>query len=190
MLFIIFFIERIINIIMKKFYILTIVLSSFLTSQFTYAKDLERTETYELKNYSVKVNPLAFIFGVFNGGFNYGVHEKMTLGIGGSFVKIHDVTGYGADLKMDYFLNGQRFEDSWYVSPRIGYIRVNGSNSYVQGADLGVIAGYNWLYQSGFLMNVGAGVGYSTLGGRLDGTNISAISGTHPLVEFNLGYAW
>lgn len=160
-----------------------------------FAEDKEPEQTSKEKKMNVMVSPLGLLIGALGAEFNFGVSEKITLGLGGDWFHItnHSLSanGGGAHLRMNYFLSGPRFGDSWYVSPKVTSEHVSVEGVGVKGASFAGLIGYSWLYQSGFNMNLAGGIAYSTIKvSSLNGVDIGRISGTHGTFEFNLGYAW
>lgn len=162
--------------------VLTLVCSSLGNLAFA---DAEKSS----KTYSVTVNPLSLLIGFANAGFNFGVTDRMTLGVGGDYFYVESggssATGYGGNIRMNYYLSGPRLSDSWYVSPFVSLTNYDVGAS-VLSFGTGVIAGYQWVYDSGFTMMLGGGVRYSSLSAG----SISALKGVHGTGEFSIGFVW
>jgi hypothetical protein len=89
----------------------------------------------------------------------------------------------------ELFLGQPRFTDSWVLSPYILYSIASGTSTSSTGLSLGVDAGYQWFWNSGFNMAVGLGMQYISI----DYSKViagSSLSGVIPSIRFGVGYSF
>jgi hypothetical protein len=101
--------------------------------------------------------------------------------------------GFGADAGLRLFFGGRAPEGGWF-SP-IGALfyatarSTAGERLTATGSMIGALAGYTWIWNSGFVLSLGGGLVYVDL--RLDGPGISAgAQGIVPALRLALGYGF
>lgn len=153
-------------------------------------------EEVDAKKYNVTINPIGLFFGTYNGSIDVGISNDITLGIGGAYLSVSNysrtktATGVGGDLRMTYYIDGAILTDGWYLSPLIEYVSANTFTGSASGAGFSGLAGYQWVYHSGFNMMLGGGLSYYAFNSNIGDLTIQSFSGFHPRVEFNLGFAF
>lgn len=160
--------------------------------------------SYELKRVNITVSPLGFIIGSFGGGVDFGVSDRITLGAYGSYLSrnIADVYVQGGDVgaRARFYLTGPRLSSGWYLSPSVGYTTVSigaGRRSIsVDGPEAKGIIGYQWVFDNGINIALGAGLTYRALTPKTvsqDGQQrklISSLNGIGFASEVSLGFAF
>ena len=148
------------------------------------------------KTMEISVNPLMLALGYLPLNFRVALTNKMALGLqaygrffGFGNYKIH---GGGGGISAKFFLNGTAISDSWFVEPAIGagYSNYNGVGYW--SISPRVIAGYTWVWDSGFLINLGIGAEYTHafVDKGVFGKHSYGFHGIWPTGEFSLGWAW
>ncbi len=150
------------------------------------------------KNYNVIVNPLGFVLGAANVGFEFGVSDNIALGPTIAFssysstvgTTTNKATGLGFGLMADISLGNPRFTDSWTLSPFVSYATASSStnNASASGIGIGADLCYAWFWESGFNLALGFGLQYISI----DTTALvgTSVAGVLPSLRLNLGYAF
>jgi Protein of unknown function (DUF3575) len=154
----------------------------------------------EYKNV-VKVNPLGLLFGAANVSYEHVLSEKSAIqgnvqfgGLSFGGVKYTSL-GAGADYKF-YLSNTKEAPKGFYAAPGVGFNYTSvtdGTNKYSgTGATIRGIVGNQWVWESGFALDLFGGVNYY-LGGEIKGagsTTYGKFSGILPTIGVSLGYAF
>ncbi len=155
------------------------------------------TKSYKKWDFIVSVNPITALFGSYVGQLEYGITAKNSIGIlyqymesSNSVSKIFSSKNSldkhyqtSVHLRWNYFIDGTRFETSWFVSPFIMYQRISAplyiydmrvkndltrmkllfseyiKNVHLEGFGAAFIFGYFWMLENNW--NLRAGVGAS-----------------------------
>lgn len=138
----------------------------------------------------VKVNPIGIIFGVFNAEFEHAFTEKSSFTIGASYLNwsTFDVTALGADLGYRfYFAKTTNAPAGIFLSPFIslGSYKNTDNDETAFALGYGGRAGYQWIWSSGFALDLYFGYGYQSV--KFDS---ETISGGLPQLGIALGYAF
>lgn len=160
----------------------------------------------------IKVNPLAILGGTDLLSFEHkiGDNSSAVLGLGYGGFKIGDAkyTNMGAEVQYRYF-----FEESLkgiYVGGQLGYssgkVTLDGIPSFDENFNLvstsneikfgalkvGVKGGYQWVWDSGFSLDLNLGIAYNKFSYKNSDPEFSTLkaSGVLPNFGFGLGYAF
>ncbi|HEY1115875.1 MAG TPA: DUF3575 domain-containing protein [Chitinophagaceae bacterium] len=152
----------------------------------------------------IKVNPLGLIFGSANVGFERAINEKSSFVIAPQFggFKLggmkYSSFGAGAQYRM-YFSKTKTAPEGFYGAPGLSF--VSGKVKYDDGMNEkeeikfssfggGVMVGHQWIYNSGFVLDLGAGVNYQKFNYKDNEDNSFALkaSGMLPALSFSIGY--
>ena len=160
---------------MKKALLLLVILG--FTSSMVNAQIEDRPEKHVLKT-----NPILTAFGWLNVGYEHVLNEKASLLFFGDLVAneiLDDFFGVGIGMGYRFYFTHKRkaVPAGFYIQPQIrGLV---GDGEYV-GA-VGFELGYQWVWNSGFVLDLGLGRSvYFT-----DGDGTSGPAGT-----IAIGYAW
>ena len=148
------------------------------------------------KTMEISLNPLKLALGYLPLNFTIALTHKMALGLhaygrffGFGETKIH---GAGGGVSFKFFLSGSAISDSWFVEPGLDAGYSNYDKKGYWSLSPSVIAGYTWVWDSGFLINLGLGAEYTHA--FVDKGFISkdsfGLQGILPTGEFSLGWAW
>ncbi|MGA2508079.1 MAG: hypothetical protein ABSF80_11465 [Chitinispirillaceae bacterium] len=152
----------------------------------------------QTKTNMITVNPLGLIIGYISLDYEKAIGPKTTLGILPYFwsPKGIDITLLGGSIAANFYSNSAFH--GWFIRPSvsIGYASwnyttfdinlneiTNKSNLVTFG--VGAIAGYRWLFQSGFSIGLGGGVNWT--GGTFAGIDFGGVG---PSLLFDLGWAF
>ena len=161
---------------------------------------------------SIKANPLSALFGGNDlVSFEHKIADKGTLalGLGYSSLTVGETTyaDYGAELQYRFY-----FEDAfkgWYAGPNVGYSAGSVKSEYLSfygnggtktyedkrtKLQIGARAGYQWVFGSGFTLDLNLGLAYNKYTYNFgDTTNESLQSGYKAsgiLPNFGLGLGY
>ena len=135
---------------------------------------------------AIKANPLGLAFGIANAGYEFTTKDNQTATISGIYYGVSGIKGFGAGAEYRFYFSTGEALKGWHAGPSLGYLSLEDDfNNSASVFTLGGEAGHQWVFDSGFLIDVFAGVGYVTGGDDLSGLNSTAIG-----LGFSLGYAW
>jgi len=151
---------------------------------------------------NIRVNPLGLLTGTLGGEVDIGIGENFTVGPTASLLSATagttSVSAVSFGVRSNFHLSGPRFNDSWFVSPSVLYapmtISLDGASRSANAFAVGAVAGYQWVWDSGFNINMAGGAAYYASDAEItldDGTSVAIpLSGTLPSIEFSLGWAF
>lgn len=116
------------------------------------------------KNMQISVDPANLLLGEIPLRYSLGIKPRIALGISayGRFFA-YDQTksfGFGGGVDAKFNLSGDNFKDSWYVKPGITAGYLSAGNYSAPSIGMLVTAGHGWVWDSGFALDVGLGIGY------------------------------
>lgn len=147
----------------------------------------------------VKVNPLGILFGVASVGYERVLDAKSSVQFnayfGGLSVAGNKYTNLGAGVDYRrYFGSSSEAPKGFYVSPGVGVlntkVKVGSSNGTATGVSLKAVAGNQWVFGSGFVIDLNGGIQYTNITPKINGVNYDKYSGVYPAIGFSLGYAF
>jgi len=155
----------------------------------------------------VKVNPVGFIFGVFNGTYEKPLNEKSSISVGGSFFnwKNLNISGFGLSAEYRfYFSNNSECPHGMFAAPVLDFgslsyetsdhyevnssgsmVLVEGGKETVLSIGGGVKAGHQWIWESGIALDLYFGYGYRSA--KFESYDYS---GGYPMLGLAIGYAF
>jgi len=162
---------------------------------------------YPRKSAGVFINPLGLLFGVFGAEVDFRVADFMTLNVGGSYyrrsVTLLDANtttnAYGGDFGAQFFPFGRAF-NQLYVYPRVSYSRASATRTQPGFADasadssllgVGATVGYQWVWNPGFSLRLGAGMAYFTALAKDEASTVEiSLAGVLPQLDASLGWTF
>ena len=149
------------------------------------------------------MNPLGFAFGFFNLRYEKALNSKTSFQVGGNYYsrKFGELktTGFGFDGEYRFYITNKRknVPRGFYIGPTVGIDFNNTEESSTStGASFslfgfGATIGYQWIRDSGFALELGAGPQYSFLVVKGEGLDESVdYEGFLPRLVFAIGYAF
>ena len=155
----------------------------------------------------IKVNPIGFIFGVFNGTYEKALNEKSSIAVGASYFNWSNlgISGFGASAEYRfYFSNNSEAPHGMFAAPILDLGSL--SYSYDKKIDIdpdtgdvsitpagtdsvfsiggGVKAGHQWIWDSGIALDLYFGYGYRSA--KFENYDYS---GGYPILGLAIGYA-
>lgn len=149
----------------------------------------------------VKLNPLGLLFGSANASFEHALNEKSSFQINANFggLKVGSVKytaiGGGVDYRA-YFSKDKTAPMGFYASPGAGFYSQkvdNGMGDSGSGSGFVIkgVVGNQWIWDSGFALDVFVGVNYYAGGKvKLNGTEYAKFSGVLPALGVSLGFGF
>ena len=139
------------------------------SANFAGAKEIDQTHLAESDAHPIfiRVHPFSLGFGV-----EYGVHDKLNVGVSGSFYNYHQDTNEKAQtgsigVNTTWF-STSNISDSGYLK---GILEYSDSSSKIKNKDNdekrkvretsisgSALVGYQWVYDSGIMLNTGIGM--------------------------------
>lgn len=177
---------------MKKIIISLIALAFFLGAN-----------AQEVKNV-VKVNPLGLLFGNASLSYERLLNEKSSVQLNANYgswslleTTISSV-GAGLDYRM-YISKTKVAPNGWYLSPGASFSNVSYSSTDINGDEitgavssigLKVDGGYQWVWDSGFELELFLGAGYGIATGSSEGVSLGSATGITPRLGIALGWGF
>lgn len=151
------------------------------------------------KSNMLSTNPLGMIFGVFNLEYQKAVGAKNAIGISGVFWKppALDITIMGGSVSFNLYT--KKSFHGFFLKPAVDvgyaswkYTEIDPITWTSTEKDmtavtfsLGAVAGYRWLWKSGFSIGLGGGASYTL--GDYEGIDFGGVG---PSLLFDLGWAF
>jgi hypothetical protein len=135
---------------------------------------------------TLKTSPGALAFGFFNACYEKVVSDKASFQISGlAFFGFGDFEGtaFGVGAGYRMYVTKKEAPRGFYIMPQAGVTFGEGASAINVGADLG----YQWVWDSGFVLDIGVGPNYYI--GLADDVD-DAFDGIIPRVILAVGYAW
>lgn len=156
----------------------------------------------------VKINPLGAIFGAAQLSYERALSEKSSVQISPSFGFFssgglkYTTYGIGASYRF-YFSNSKSAPAGFYAGPGVGYQlgKVKFSDDFgggssstakIGGFNANFVAGYQWIFDSGFTLDLNGGIQYIKYKytDNEDGSFSAPFSGILPTLGFGIGYSF
>ena len=134
---------------------------------------------------AVKVNPVGLAFGVANAGYEFSTSDSQSATISGLYYDVSGISGFGVGAEYRFYFGGEALK-GWHAGPSLGYLSLEDDfNTSASVFSFGGEVGHQWVWNSGFLVDVFAGLGFATGGDILNGLDSTTIG-----IGVSLGYAW
>ena len=148
-------------------------------------------------NAIIKTNPIGLAFGNFNATYEHILNEKSSvlgsLNYQYSLLGI-DVNAFGIGGAYRYYLTYAKKDvpSGFYVNPQVG-ITFGSVDDFNYGAlRIGAEIGYQWAWDSGFVLDLGIGPNFTSLFGGYEDIAFDTDGATFisPSLTIAIGYAW
>jgi hypothetical protein len=157
----------------------------------TFADRSDRDVTDDDRTFAILLNPLAAALGVYGGETDFVLGHHLAVSVEGAFYSLpgSPATAVGGGLLV---YPGAVFHGV-YLQPRVVYARPLGEKitRFDLGSDVlgaGVTAGWQWTWDYGFTVRLGAGGMYFVGGGS--GAGDVAMSGPELVMDGSLGWTF
>src|SRR5690606_3382532 len=143
----------------------------------------------------VKTSPLALAFGNFNASYERAISSSSSVNLSANYqyrlfgVDVNAL-GLGAGWRY-YFTHAKKpVPAGFYVQPQAGVSFGNVGDANYTRMGFGAEVGYQWVWESGFVLDLGVGPQYSVLSGEIDDIDFDSDGGIGPSATLAIGYAF
>lgn len=143
----------------------------------------------------VKTNPLALAFGNFNGTYERLLNDKSSFLVSANYqYRLFgvDVNALGVGAGWRYYLTNANkpVPAGFYIQPQASASFGNVSDANYTTVGIGAELGYQWVWSSGFALDLGIGPQYTFLSGEVDDIEFNSDGGFLPTATLAIGYAF
>ncbi len=147
----------------------------------------------------IKANPLSLIGGTDLVSFEHkiGANTSLLVGVGVGGFKIGDskYSNFGGELQYRYYFSEalKGFYAGGQAGYSVGKVKITSATDTNFGAlKIGAKGGYQWVWGSGFSLDLNLGIAYNNFSYKNSSLSTSALkaSGILPNFGFGLGYAF
>lgn len=139
----------------------------------------------------IKVNPLKMLLGGIEVNYERALTPKSSAVVGASYFYNFlgsDVSALQLDAEYRFYFHKQKQAPTgFYAAPNFSFTYANSNNSTESGNVVGIGAGvgYQWVWNSGFVLDLGAGTQYPIVTVEGQTSNFSTLI---PRLTFAVGY--
>lgn len=140
----------------------------------------------------IKINPIGLAFGNFNLSYQRGLSDASALQIGANYwyrIFGADVSGIGVRGAYQFFLTNRvkPAPEGFYIGPQVSYnsITEKETDESVSAFGVGLMLGYQWIWQSGVTLDIGAGPMYQFAS---ESSTNTSYEGFLPNITIAVGY--
>lgn len=154
--------------------------------------------TADAQTQVIKTNPLGLAFGNFNVTYERVMNEKSSINIFGNYFYGFaglDVAAFGVGAGYRFFFTHKKkpVPAGFYVQPQVGFsfgsVTDDFDDDYSYSTiGIGAEIGYQWVWDSGFVLDLGIGPQYTIYSG--DGDSVFDGNGVLPSATLAIGYAF
>jgi len=145
----------------------------------------------------IKTSPIGLAFGNFNATYERVISESSSVLVSANYVYQFlgiDVNTVGLRGAYRYYFTHEKKDvpTGFYVNPQIG-VSFGSADDFSYGTfTLGAEVGYQWAWDSGFVLDLGIGPNYTSLTGDADAIGFDAEGGSAilPSATLAIGYAF
>lgn len=145
----------------------------------------------------IKTSPIGLAFGNFNATYERVISESSSVLVSANYfyqflgVDVNTV-GFGGAYRY-YFTHAKKdVPTGFYVNPQLGVSFGSSGDSSYGTFSIGAEVGYQWAWDSGFVLDLGIGPSYTNLTGDFEDIGFDADGGgaVLPSVTIAIGYAF
>ena len=141
----------------------------------------------------IKTSPLALAFGNFNATYEKVLNEKSSVLFSANYIfSLFGVDvnagGVGAGYRHYFTYKKKDVPTGFYVQPQVGL----GFGADILTVGIGAEIGYQWAWESGFVLDLGIGPQYTYFNYNGDDDDLfdDDAGGILPTLTLAIGYAW
>lgn len=143
----------------------------------------------------IKTNPLGLAFGNFNVTYERVLNEKSTINLSANYqYRLFgvDVNSFGVGAGWRYFFTYAKKDvpAGFYLQPQANVTFGNVDDFNYTAIGIGAEIGYQWVWDSGFVLDLGLGPQYTILTGSYEDIGFDSEGGILPAATLAIGYAW
>lgn len=140
----------------------------------------------------LKINPISLAFGNFNLSYQKAVSDASAIQIGANYwynIFGTKVSGVGARGAYHFFISNREkaAPEGFYIGPQMGFnvANVTETDERVTTVGVGLMLGYQWIWESGVTLDLGAGPMYQFAN---ETTTDESFQGFLPNITLAIGY--
>ncbi len=147
----------------------------------------------------IKVQPLGLAFGTLNATYERVLNDQSSF-LASASARFSlfgvDVTLIGVGAGWRYYLTNKRTDvpKGLYVNPQVGFsfgsVNEGDLDNSFTTFGIGAEIGYQWVWDSGVVLDLGIGPNYTVISGQVDDVGFDNTSGILPSMTVALGYAF
>lgn len=144
---------------------------------------------------AIKIGPFGFLFGSYNATYEHQLKDKSSFVVGarysGGVPGLDDFTAFG--LNAQYRIYFKQAIESVYLAPNLSFASNISSiidDSSFSNISPGVNLGWQWIWDGGFVLDLGIGARYRLGLGESDPTGLGDFDGVRPNFQIQIGYAF
>jgi hypothetical protein len=121
-------------------------------------------EPVQRRNFNLTINPLGLLLGGISAGFIVGLGDVVSIGLRGIYLAPLNVdfSGFGGEFSLLFWT--EHPNDGFFIGPFVQVVKTHPeSDEYYSGiltVAPGGEVGYRWLWNGGFNLGLGGGLGY------------------------------
>lgn len=143
----------------------------------------------------IKTSPLALAFGNFNATYEKVLNEKSSFLVSANYqYRLFgvDVNAFGVGAGWRYYFThaNKDVPAGFYIQPQAGANFGNVDDFNYTSIGFGAEIGYQWVWSSGFVLDLGIGPQYTILSGDYEEIDFDSDGGVFPSATLAIGYAW
>jgi hypothetical protein len=140
----------------------------------------------------LKINPISLAFGNFNLNYQRALSDASAIQIGANYwynVLGTEVSGVGARAAYQFFITNKAkpAPAGFYIGPQAGIntLTVSETDENVTAVGIGLMLGYQWVWDSGVTLDLGAGPMYQFAN---ETSSDTSVEGFLPNITIAVGY--
>ena len=143
----------------------------------------------------IKTNPLGLAFGNFNATYEKVINEKSSFLVSANYTyRVFGVDvsafGFGGAYRFYFSHAKKQVPEGFYINPQANFNFGSVDEFNYTGIGIGAEIGYQWIWDSGVVLDLGIGPNYITLGGDTDDIDFDNTSGIFPSATLAIGYSF
>ncbi|HMS70582.1 MAG TPA: DUF3575 domain-containing protein [Saprospiraceae bacterium] len=143
----------------------------------------------------VKTSPIGLAFGNFNVTYEKVLNSSSSALVSANYIyKLFGIKvgtfGLGAGYR--YYITHAKKDvpKGFYIQPQVGFSIGNADDFKYNSISFGAEIGYQWVWTSGFSLDLGIGPSYTNYGGDFDSIGFDGGSGILPTGTLAIGFAF
>jgi hypothetical protein len=140
----------------------------------------------------LKINPISLAFGNFNLSYQRALNDASAIQFGANYwyrILGTEVSGVGARVGYQFFITNRSkpAPEGFYIGPQFGLnsLTVKETDEKVTSVGIGLMLGYQWVWESGVTLDLGAGPMYQFANETESNTSLE---GFLPNITIAVGY--
>ena len=143
----------------------------------------------------IKTNPLGLAFGNFNATYEKTINEKSSFLVSANYTyRIFGVDvstfGFGGAYRFYFSHAKKQVPEGFYINPQANFNFGNADDDNFNTFGIGAEIGYQWIWDSGVVLDLGIGPSYITLSGDIEDIDFDNTSGILPTATLAIGYSF